>query len=109
LQVSLYAEMARQTAGLEITKGRIWYMFGSKHVPCDFEIIPLEGILPSTVCSSDWTVGRLLQDTSNLLQNVGSWKQAPTYGESMYFGANTACSYCPVKEFCWTQSKGAAF
>ena len=109
LQVSLYAEMVRQDRGVEITKGRIWYMFGSKHVPCDFEIIPLEGILPTTVCSSDWTVSKLLHDTSDLLAKPGAWKDAPLYGETMYFGANTACDYCPFKPMCWSQAKGAAF
>jgi hypothetical protein len=109
-QVSIYAAFlnAEQT-DWSITRGRIWYLFGSTHVAIDVELRSLEDVLGMPVNGSEWTARDLLHATDRLLKTPGAWKDAPLYGETMVFGANTMCDYCAVKDKCWGQAKGAAF
>lgn len=110
-QVAMYAELVEQGMGWRPEKGRIWYIFGSGHVGCDFPIQPIEEALALKPYGGEWTVAQLLQMTANLLLAMEAgqkgWHGALLCGESMTFGNADMCSFCAVKPVCWTQAKGA--
>ena len=101
IQVSLYAELARQQDGLEVKHGVLYYGgFGQKMLTFKFDIIPLEECL-------DWKVDRVrtLRDNIELIKKyeLGNMGMAdiPCGCQDTYFGpVCKADRYCDVSSEC---------
>lgn len=106
--VSLYAELYAQTFGRRPAYGMIWYhATAGGFLPRRVALWTIERCLAFRPYGGDYTVGELYAQVAAGI--ASGWESLPLAGESQSFGAKDACSYCAVRETCWTQERGAPF
>lgn len=107
-QLSIYAELFRQTFDLTPAHGVIWYhATAGGFLPRKVEFWPLERCLSLKPYGGEFSVMDLWLQVQGGLE--GDWRNLPLAGESQSFGAKSACDYCAVREVCWTAARGAPF
>lgn len=105
VQLSLYAELYRQQFGRAWDGATIWWAFSNDMWPESIEILDVETCLAHHPYECDYSVAQLLEQAA-----AGKhWTELPLVGESIKFGTKDGCSYCEVRDVCWTQAKLAPF
>jgi len=107
-QVSIYAELYRQTFGQEAAYAMIWtHATAGGFVARRVELWPLERCLSFKPHGGEFCVADLWLQVAGGL--AGDWHNLPLAGEAMSFGSKSMCDYCSVRELCWTTARGASF
>lgn len=104
-QLSLYGELVEQTLGWRPEHGVVWYRTQKTILHFAEPLWSLDKVLDFHPLGGDFSVNELIQQASS----GPGWSELPVAGESMKYGAKTACDYCAMREPCWQQSKGAPF
>lgn len=107
-QISLYAELYRQQNDVSPAYGVIWnHATAGGFEPRRVNFWTLIRCLDFKPFGGDYTVMDLLiQVRDGIAQG---WKSLPLAGESMTFGTRDMCSYCAVRDVCFTEARGAPF
>lgn len=115
-QLSLYAELIEQALGWRPLKGRLWYRTHKAVLTFTVDLWSLDQVLAFHPLGGDFSVAELLSQLDRFYRwqtKTGAlrleWYEMPLAGESMKYGAKSACDYCAVRETCYTQAKGAPF
>lgn len=105
VQVSLYADLYRQTFGEQPSGGVIWRHFtGSPpFVAFPFTLWPVEQCLDWMPYGGGYRVRDLLAQAAS----GDDWRDLPLAGASMNFGSRDFCSYCEVASVCKEAAGGA--
>lgn len=117
IQTSIYAELYRQQHGEQPTKGLVWNHYSGAQsgyndplIPLMYDFIPLETALNYYPYGGDYTVAELYAQAAQLHNTTPiKWSNLPLAGETMMFGKQSMCSYCQVRDACFTQAKNAPF
>lgn len=113
VQVSMYAELAEQTLGWRPERGIIWFHFtgGDALLPVKVEpLFTVAELLVIRPTNGALSVRELLHQANDVFAGGVRWEDLPLAGESMMYGSKSLCeSYCPVREICWKQARGAPF
>lgn len=117
IQTSIYAELYAQMHAERPTRGMVWNHysgaesnFNSVLIPLLYDFVPLEEALEYKPYSGEYTVRELYAQVHSLCsEEAVTWKDLPLVGTSMSFGTKDYCSYCQVRNACFTQDRGAPF
>jgi hypothetical protein len=111
VQLSLYAELCEQNFGWRPEIGRIWFHTtgGDGLMPKEVTLFSVEEALVIRPTNGTLTVRELLHQADDHFAKGRPWQKLTLAGESMMFGQKNMCSYCQVRDLCWTQSRGAPF
>src|SRR6185369_11124196 len=111
-QISLEAELVRQTEGWMPTTGTAWYKMHAK----GHRAVQIERLWTVEEClehqpanGAIYTVRDLLHAASEIRGGEVSWADVHLYGETMSYGGHDKCAYCAVSGICKTKERGAAF
>lgn len=116
-QLSLYGELVEQSFGWRPAHGIIWYSTHKSMLYFAEQLWPLEQVLGFKPLDGDYTVAELIKQADQYAQWNSpdgaalrrEWQDLPLAGQSMKYGAKTACDYCAVRETCFEQAFGAPF
>lgn len=112
-QLSIYAELVEQTFGWRPTRGVIWYHFTMSgpdaFLPTKVDLLPIADALQLKPQLGKYSVLELFQQADSFFSGAVKWEDLPLAGESQMFGDKSLCTYCSVREVCWTQARGAPF
>lgn len=133
IQTSVYAELYRQMygemptdgevvhhfsgAGAAYTGGELKSKFSSPPLMAfQYPVIPIEECLAFKPYSGQYTVEELYRQAQTIYGPVPEdqlaakrWEELPLVGQTMSFGSRDYCSYCEVKDVCFSAARGAPF
>jgi hypothetical protein len=116
-QLSIYGELVVQTLGWRPVEGTVWYRTHKAMLSFTERLWNVEQVLDFHPLGGEFSVAELLKQADEHARWMSpdgaalrrDWYDLPLAGESMKYGAKTACDYCSVRETCWQQAKGAPF
>ena len=104
-QLSIYGELVEQTFNWRPEYGVANYRTHKTILPFTEKLWDLKTTLAFYPLGGDFSVAQLIQQAAN----QQPWQLMPMAGQSMNYGQKTACDYCAVREFCWTEAFKAPF